>query len=75
MIDYIYKFYLILNFRQKLLFSFVIILGFLGSFLEIVSLALFLPLIAIMINYNNNSLGESFSFIRNVISLFFTFFS
>lgn len=70
MIDYIYKFYLILNFRQKLLFSFVIILGFLGSFLEIVSLALFLPLIAIMINYNNNSLGESFSFIRNVTNYF-----
>jgi ABC-type multidrug transport system fused ATPase/permease subunit len=70
MIDYIYKFYLILNFKQKLLFSFVIILGFLGSFLEIVSLALFLPLIAMMINYNNNSLGESLTFIRNVTNYF-----
>lgn len=71
MIDYIYKFYLILNFRQKLLFCFVIILGFIGSFLEIVSLALFLPLIAMMINYNNNnSLGESLNFIRNVNNYF-----
>jgi hypothetical protein len=70
MIDYVYKFYLILNFRQKLLFSFVTILGFLSPFLEIVSLALFLPLIAMMINYNNNSLGESLNFIRNVTNYF-----
>ena len=60
------KIKIILNFKEKIKFIFLLIYSFINSILELISIGLIIPIIISLFNSDNNNFFADLEFLKNI---------